>query len=89
MDGRWHGLGKDGERMVEGMSLQELVVRRCRDYGYETPRQLAEATGMSKQNAWMIMSGRQIHAGIELRRALVRALDLDPDVIERSVREKC
>ena len=81
-----HGLGKDGEGMVEGMSLQELVVRRCRDYGYETAQQLAEATGMSKQNAWMIMSGRQIHAGIELRRALVRALDLDPDVIERSVR---
>ena len=81
-----HGLGKDGETMVEGMSLQELVVRRCRDYGYETPQQLAEATGMSKQNAWMIMSGRQIHAGIELRRALVRALDLDPDVIARSVR---
>ena len=81
-----HGLGKDGERMVEGMSLRELVVRRCRDYGYETPQQLAEATGMSKQNAWMVMSGRQIHAGIELRRALVRALDLDPEVIERSVR---
>jgi hypothetical protein len=75
--------------MVERMSLQALVVRRCRDYGYETPRQLAEATGMSKQNAWMVMSGRQIHAGIELRRALVKALDLDPDEIERSVRRGC
>ena len=51
------GLGRDGERMVEGMSLQELVVRRCRDYGYETPRQLAEAAGMHINNIRLLWTG--------------------------------
>lgn len=83
---RWHRLGKDGERMVEGMSLQELVVRRCRDYGYRGARDLADIIGVHVYYAERIMSGKQKNVGIETRRALVRALDLDPGVIERSVR---
>lgn len=41
---------------------------------------------MSKNHARRIIAGKYENIGIEARRALVRALDLDPDVIERSVR---
>ena len=68
------------------MSLSDLVKRRCRDYEIETPEELAKVTGLSKQHAWLILTGRTDKAGIITRRALARGLDLDPDVIERSVR---
>ena len=68
------------------LTLPELVGRRAKDYGLDTPEQLAEAMGMSENHARRIMAGKYENIGIEARRALVRALDLDPDVIERSVR---
>lgn len=72
--------------MVEQMTLQELVTRRLRDYGYRGARDLADIIGVHVNHAERIMSGKQKNVGIETRRALVRALDLGPGVIERSVR---
>lgn len=66
-------------------TLPELVKRRMEDYGM-TPRQLAEATGIHINNVRLLLAGRYGNPGIDMRRGLVRALDLDPDVIERSVR---
>lgn len=84
---RWHRLGRNGERtMVERMTLAEIIARRARDYGMNRPEELAAATGMSHQHARMMLNGRLKNVGIEGRRGLVKALDLDPDVIERSVR---
>ena len=70
--------------MIE-LTLPELVKRRMEAYGM-TPRQLAEATGIHINNIRLLLGGKYGNPGIELRRGLVRALDLDPDVIERSVR---
>lgn len=70
------------------MTLSEIVARRARDYGLERVEDLAAATGMSYQHARCLLLGRLENVGIEARRGLVRALDLDPGVIERSVRER-
>lgn len=72
--------------MIEQMTLQELVTRRLRDYGYRGAGDLADIIGVHVTYAEWIMSGKQKNVGIETRRALVKALDLDPGVIERSVR---
>lgn len=73
--------------MVERMTLGEIIARRARDYGMNRPEELAAATGMSHYRARMMLNGWLKNVGIDGRRALVKALDLDPDVIERSVRE--
>ena len=72
--------------MIEKMTLAEIVKRRAADYGIGKPEELAAATGMSYQHARCLLLGRLENVGIEARRGLVRALDLDPDAIERSVR---
>lgn len=90
MDGRWHGLGDDDETIIVGkMTLSEIVARRARDYGLERAEDLAAAMGMSYQHARCMLTGQLRNVGIDGRRALVRALDLDPGVIERSVRRGC
>ena len=68
-------------------TLPELVKRRMKDYGM-TPRQLAEATGIHINNIRLLLAGKYGNPGIEMHRRLVKALDLDPGVIERAVR-KC
>lgn len=68
------------------MTLSEMVMRRARDYGLERAEDLAAAMGMSYQHARCLMNGQLRNVGIDGRRALVRALDLAPGVIERSVR---
>lgn len=72
--------------MIEQMTLGEIVRRRAEDYGIGRPEELAAATGMSHQHARCLLLGKLRNVGLEARRGLVRALDLDPDVIERSVR---
>lgn len=89
MGGRRHGLGDDDETIIVGkMTLSEIVTRRARDYGLERAEDLAAAMGMSYQHARCLMNGQLRNVSIDGRRALVRALDLDPGVIERAVR-KC
>ena len=63
-------------------TLAELVTRRMRDYGIEGEEQLMEATGLSLKHVRLIVRGEWCNVGIKAR----RALDLDPGVIERSVR---
>lgn len=87
MAGAGHGLGKGGETVVEGMSLSEIVARRARDYGLERAEELAAAIGMSYQHARCLLNGQLKNVGIDARRGLVKALDLAPGVIERSVRK--
>lgn len=82
------GLGKDGaQTVVERMSLSEIVTRRAADYGLDRAEDLAAAIGMSYQYVRVLMAGGLKRVGIKARRALVNALDIDPEVIERSVRE--
>lgn len=45
--------------MVEQMTLQELVTRRLRDYGYRDARDLADIIGVHVNHAERIMSGKQ------------------------------
>ena len=59
--------------MVEQMTLQEVVTRRLRDYGYRDARDLADIIGVHVDYAEWIMSGKQKNVGIETRRALARA----------------
>ena len=87
MGGRWHGLGDDDETIIVGkMTLSEIVARRARDYRLERAEDQAAAMGLSYQHPRCMLTGQLRNVGIDGCRALVRALDLDPDVIERSVR---
>lgn len=88
MDGRRHGLGDDDETIIVGkMTLSEIIARRAKDYGLNSQGELAAAMEITQETMSRILRGKN-KIGIKTARALVRALDLDPGVIERSVSEK-
>lgn len=86
MGGRWHGLGDDDETIIVGkMTLPEIIARRAKDYGLNSQGELAAAMEVTQETMSRILRGKN-KIGIKTARALVRALDLGPKVIERSVR---
>lgn len=69
------------------MTLPEIIARRAKDYGLNSQGELAAAMEITQETMSRILRGKN-KIGIKTARALVRALDLDPGVIERSVRKK-
>ena len=71
------------------MTLQELLRRKRRDYGY-TYETMAEALGCSAKHLVELSSYRtKPSIGIDMRRRICRALDVDSAYLEEAIKNSC
>ena len=68
------------------MTLQELLRRKRRDYGY-TYEAMAEALGCSEKHLVELSNDRlKPSIGIEMRRKICRVLDVDSAYLEEAIK---
>lgn len=68
--------------MIEHMTLDELLKRKAKDYGYGSVRAMSRALGLKSRRLEAIVQGMN-GMTIEIRRAIVQQLDVDPEVLDR------
>lgn len=70
--------------IIEHMTLDELLKRKAADYGYGSIRALSRALGFKSKRLAPIVEGRH-RLSMEVRRAIVRELDVAPEVLDRMI----
>lgn len=71
--------------MKRTYNLSELLTRRMIDYGYQSVDDLAAAAGMDRTTIFHLLRDERLSPKPVTRRKLCRALELDPDVLNKAV----
>jgi transcriptional regulator with XRE-family HTH domain len=63
------------------MTLTELLARKMADYEYGSVAEMARDMGVSRRLLEVYMRGVPVMLGDRMRRAIIRTLDVDPEIL--------
>lgn len=70
---------------MENITLSELLLRKMRDYGFETFSEFGEFVGVDSKMMHCLITGKTVYPRREARIKLCRSLDIAPEVLDRAI----